>query len=408
MASGDAEGRAGIPAATPEGRGRNPRKYGCGAPSASKSVVNSRPERLWLMEEVVGHDNMLAAFKRVRANKGVPGVVGMRAEDVWGHYTLNEARIKEELLEGRYEPQAVLGVEIPKPGGGVRQLGIPTALDRLIQQALHQVLTPIFNPGFSESSYGFRPGRSAHQAVLKAREHVAAGKRWVVDMDLEKFFDRVNHDVLMARVKRKVKDWRVLRLIRRYLRVGLMHGGVASQRVMGTPQGGPLSPLLSNILLDDLDKELERRGHAFCRYAEDCNIHVRTRRSGERVMASVSRFLTERLKLRVNEAKSAVGRPWERTFLGYSMTFHMKPLLKVALSSVKRLKAALREEFRKGRGRALRTVITTLTPKLRGWVNYFKLAEVRVFSRNWICGCDTSCGTSSGDNGNASSHERRT
>ena len=320
---------------------------------------------------------MLAAFKRVRANKGAPGVDGMRAKDVWGYYTLNEARIKEELLEGRYEPQAVLGVEIPKPGGGVRQLGIPTALDRLSQQALHQVLTPIFNPCFSESSYGFRPGRSAHQAVLKAREHVCAGKRWIVNMDLEKFFDRVNHDVLMARVKRKIKDWRVLRLIRRYLRAGMMHGGVASQRVMGTPQGGPLSPLLSNILLDDLDKELERRGHAFCRYADDCNIHVRTRRSDERVMASVSRFLTERLKLRVNEAKSAVGRPWERTFLGYSMTFHMKPRLKVALSSVQRMKNALREEFRKGRGRALRTVITTLTPKLRGWVNYFKLAEVK-------------------------------
>lgn len=202
-------------------------------------------------------------------------------------------------------------------------------------------------------------------------------KRWVVDMDLEKFFDRVNHDVLMARVRRKVKDWRVLRLIRRYLRAGMMYGGVASQRVMGTPQGGPLSPLLSNILLDDLDKELERRGHAFCRYADDCNIYVRTRRSGERAMASVSRFLAERLKLRVNEAKSAVGRPWERTFLGYSMTSHRKPRLKVAPSSVKRLRNALRAEFRKGRGRSLRTVINTLTPKLQGWINYFKLAEVK-------------------------------
>jgi RNA-directed DNA polymerase len=194
---------------------------------------------------------------------------------------LNWSRIREELLEGRYQPQPVLGVEIPKPGGGVRQLGIPTAMDRLIQQALHQVLTPIFDPGFSESSYGFRPGRSAHQAVRMAREYVAAGKRWLVDMDLEKFFDRVNHDVLMARVARKVKDPRVLGLIRRYLQAGLMQGGVASQRVEGTPQGGPLSPLLSNILLDDLDKELERRGHAFCRYADDC---APRRRGKEAVM----------------------------------------------------------------------------------------------------------------------------
>lgn len=337
----------------------------------------SHPEQRMLMEEVVGHDNLLAAYKRVRANKGVPGVDGMRVEDVWGYIALNWSRIREDLLEGRYEPQPILGVEIPKPGGGVRQLGIPTALDRVIQQALHQVLTPIFDPDFSESSYGFRPGRSAHQAVLAAREHVAAGKRWVVDMDLEKFFDRVNHDVLMARVARKVQDKRVLGLIRRFLQAGLMQGGLASLRKEGTPQGGPLSPLLSNILLDDLDKELERRGHAFCRYADDCNIYVRTRRTGERVMASVSRFLTERLKLRVNEAKSAVDRPWSRKFLGYSMTWHKRPRLKVSPSSVKRLKDALREHFRKGRGRKLQDVITTLTPKLRGWANYFKLAEVK-------------------------------
>ena len=340
-------------------------------------METSQPERQGLMEAVVGRENMLAAFKRVRANKGAPGVDGMRVEDVWGYCTLNWSRIKEELLEGRYAPQPVLGVEIPKPGGGVRQLGIPTAMDRLIQQALHQVLLPIFNPGFSESSYGFRPGRSAHQAVLKAREYVAAGRRWVVDMDLEKFFDRVNHDALMARVARKVTDKRVLGLIRRYLQAGMLQEGVVSARDMGTPQGGPLSPLLSNILLDDLDKELERRGHVFCRYADDCNIYVRTKRSGERVMASVTQFLAERLKLRVNAAKSAVDRPWKRKFLGYSMTWHKTPRLKVAPEVVRRMKGALREVFRRGRGRSLQTTADTLAPKLRGWVNYFKLAEVK-------------------------------
>ncbi len=382
-----AEGRDARPVAIPEGRGRNPREYGRGAATGTAAKENSPPELQMLMEDVVGQENMLAAFKRVRANKGSPGVDGMRVEDVWGHCVLHWSRIKEELLSGRYQPQPVLGVEIPKAGGGVRQLGIPTAMDRLIQQALHQVLLPIFNPGFSESSYGFRPGRSAHQAVQKAREYVAAGRRFVVDMDLEKFFDRVNHDVLMARVARRVKDKRVLLLIRRYLQAGMMVGGVMSARVEGTPQGGPLSPLLSNILLDDLDKELEHRGHAFCRYADDCNIYVRTRRSGERVMVSVTRFLEERLKLRVNAAKSAVDRPWNRKFLGYSMTMHKQPRLKVAPAAVQRMKDALREEFRRGRGRSLRTTIATLAPKLRGWVNYFKLAEVKgVFEEldGWI------------------------
>lgn len=327
-----------------------------------------------VMEAVVERENMRAAAKRVRGNKGVPGVDGMRVEDVWGYYG---PHIEKSLLDGSYEPQPVLGVEIPKPGGGTRQLGIPTAMDRLVQQALHQVLTPIFNPGFSDSSYGFRPGRSAHQAVQKAREHVAAGKRFVVDMDLERFFDRVNHDVLMARVRRKIGDKRVLGLIRRFLQAGLMTGGMCSQRSEGTPQGGPLSPLLSNILLDDLDKELERRGHAFCRYADDCNIYVRTCRSGERVMSSVSRYLQTRLKLQVNAAKSAVDRPWNRKFLGYSMTFHKQPRLKVAPAVVARLKDSVREECRKGRGRSLQTVIDALSLKLRGWVNYFKLSEVK-------------------------------
>lgn len=330
------------------------------------------------MEAVVERENMKAAYARVVGNKGASGIDGMSVADLGAHLAKHWPRIREELLAGRYEPKPVLGVEIPKPGGGMRQLGIPTATDRLVQQALHQVLCPIFDPGFSESSYGFRPGRSAHGAVLRARALVASGRRWVVDMDLEKFFDRVNHDVLMSRVARRVGDKRVLGLIRRYLQAGMMRGGIVGQREEGTPQGGPLSPLLSNILLDDLDKELERRGHTFCRYADDCNIYVHSRRAGERVMASLMRFLGSKLRLTLNAAKSAVDRPWRRKFLGYSMTNHREPKLKVAAASVARLKGNLKEELRRGRGRNLgRLVAGKLVPKLRGWANYFKLAEVK-------------------------------
>ncbi len=330
------------------------------------------------MEAVVGSENMRGAYARVVSNRGAAGVDGMTVEELKAHLIEQWPRIKEELLEGKYQPQAVLGVQIPKPGGGVRQLGIPTVVDRLIQQALHQVLSPIFDPGFSESSYGFRPGRSAHQAVRRARELVREGRRWVVDLDLEKFFDRVNHDVLMARVARQVKDKRVLGLIRRYLQAGMMQDGLARQRREGTPQGGPLSPLLSNILLDDLDKELEGRGHAFCRYADDANIYVRSKAAGQRVMESLTRFLEQQLKLKVNLTKSAVDRPWNRKFLGYSMTNQREPRLKVAPASLKRLKDSLREELRQGRGRNLKRLIETrLTPKVRGWGNYFHLAEVK-------------------------------
>src|SRR5204863_203342 len=253
-----------------------------------------------------------------------------------------------------------------------------TVIDRLIQQALHQVLSPIFEPSFSESSYGFRPNRSAQQAVLKAREYVRAGRRWVVDIDVEKFFDRVNHDVLMSRLARRIKDKRILRLLRRYLQAGMMSNGLTTARREGTPQGGPLSPLLSNILLDELDKELERRGHSFCRYADDCNIYVRSREAGERVMTSLTRFLERRLHLRVNKEKSAVARPWVRKFLGYSMTFERAPRLKVAEGSVKRLKEKIRELMRKGRGGSIGKLIEKLQPLLRGWMAYFKWAQVKI------------------------------
>jgi len=340
------------------------------------------------MEEVVSRENLLLAYRRVKRNQGAAGVDGITVDDLMPYCREHWPGIREQLLNGTYRPQPVRKVEIPKPGGaGIRTLGIPTVVDRLIQQALLRVLTPIFDPTFSEPSYGFRPGRSAHQAVRSARSHIASGCRWVVDMDLEKFFDRVNHDVLMARVKRRVKDRRVLVLINRYLQAGMMAGGVVSPRTAGTPQGGPLSPLLSNILLDDLDKELERRGHRFVRYADDCNVYVRSKAAGERAMASLERFLWKKLRLKVNRAKSAVARPWERKFLGYSVTVHHQPKLKVAKESVRRFKMSLRRTFRAGRGRRVATVLRELAPKLRGWVAYFRLSEVRgVFEKldQWL------------------------
>jgi len=333
---------------------------------------------LKLMEEVCARKNLMRAYRRVVRNGGAAGIDGMSVEALMPYCHEHWPRIREELLSGTYEPQPVRRVEIPKPDGkGVRVLGIPTVLDRLIQQALLQVLSPIFDPTFSEDSYGFRPGRSAQDGVSRARAHMAAGYRWVVDLDIEKFFDRVNHDILMSRVARRVKDKRVLRLIRRYLQAGMMEGGLVSPRREGTPQGGPLSPLLSNILLDELDRELERRGHRYVRYADDCNVYVRSERSGERVMASLERFLWKRLKLRINRDKSAVGRPWKRKFLGYSVTTHREPKLRVAPESVKRLKDKLRVFFRQGRGRNLGRVCKELSVILRGWVAYFRMSEVK-------------------------------
>jgi len=341
-----------------------------------------------LLDEILQPEKLLEAQRRVEQNKGAPGVDGMTVEQLGAYLEEHWPRIEGEMRSGRYQPQPVRKVEIPKHGGGgTRTLGIPTVLDRFIQQALLQGLQPIFDPTFSDASYGFRPGRSTHQAVLRARAYIAEGRTWVADLDLEKFFDRVNHDVLMARVARRVKDKRVLRILRRYLQAGMMEGGLVSPREQGTPQGGPLSPLLSNVLLDELDKELEKRGHCFVRYADDCNVYVKSEAAGRRVMASLERFLRTRLRLRINPEKSAVARPWERKFLAYTVTRNKKPKLKVAPQAVKRLKEKLRPMLSAGRGRALRQTILWLNPVLLGWRQYFRLAEVKsAFSEldEWI------------------------
>ena len=343
--------------------------------AAGKEEASS--ETTMLMKQVVERENLKRALRRVLANKGAPGIDGMTVEELTPHLKVHWPRLRGELLEGRYVPKSVRAVDIPKPGGGTRRLGVPTVLDRFIQQAVLQVLTPVFDPAFSESSFGYRPGRSAQGAVAAGRRHVEAGFRWVVDLDVEKFFDRVNHDVLMARVARKVKDKRLLKLIRAYLNAGIMVEGVVQPRDEGTPQGGPLSPLLSNILLDELDKELERRGHRFCRYADDANVYVRSKAAGERVMDSLGKFLEKRLRLRLNRDKSIVDRPWNRTFLGYSMTPNKEPKLKVARDALRRAKGDLRQLFRRGRGRSLVRVIGEVNQFTRGWVGYFRLAQTK-------------------------------
>jgi group II intron reverse transcriptase/maturase len=339
---------------------------------------HTKDQILVTLEGVLSRENMWRAYERVVRNGGAPGMDGMTVEALKPFLQLRWQAIRKELLDGTYQPSCVRKVEIPKPGGGVRTLGIPTVVDRLIQQALYQALQGWYDPTFSDHSFGFRLGRGAHDALNRAREHVASGHRWVVDMDLEKFFDRVNHDILMSRLARRIEDKRILKLIRRFLQAGMMEGGVVSPRSEGTPQGGPLSPLLSNILLDELDKELERRGHRFVRYADDCNIYVRSRRSGERVLASIERFLQDRLRLKVNRDKSAVDRPWNRKFLGYTFTTHYQPKFKVAPQTVMRFKSRLRELFRIGRGRSLARVIQELRPKMIGWVSYFRKSEVRI------------------------------
>lgn len=330
-----------------------------------------------LMDAVCERGNLRLAYQRVVENKGAAGVDGIGITEFKDYLKQHWPTIKAKLLAGDYMPQAVRRVDIPKPQGGVRTLGIPTLTDRMIQQALHQVLSPIFEADFSASSYGFRPGKNAHQAVKAAQQYVAEGRRVVVDMDLEKFFDRVNHNLMMEKLSKKIDDRRVLRLIRRYLEAGMMAEGIISPRTEGTPQGGPLSPLLSNILLTELDHELERRGHAFCRYADDCNIYVRSTAAGERVMASITRFLSDTLKLTVNVAKSAVAHPWKRKFLGYSMTWHKVPRLRIAPTSIKRLEDKVRAMLKGARGRNLAYTIQELNLVLRGWAAYFKLTETK-------------------------------
>lgn len=331
-----------------------------------------------LMDEILQHENLVAAYRRVVQNDGASGVDGMTVDDLKRQPREYFTRIWGEMRNGTYQPQAVRRVEIPKPDGkGTRKLGIPTVTDRLIQQAVLQKMQAIFEPMFSEKSFGFRSGKSTHQAILCAREYIAGGYTWVVDLDLAQFFDCVNHDILMARVRKKIKDVRVLRLIRRYLQAGILEGGLVSLRSEGTPQGGPLSPLLSNVLLDDWDKEIERRGHRFVRYADDCNVYVRSEAAGKRVMASLENFLEKRLRLKINRDKSAVARPWERKFLGYSTTAHRKTKLRVADQSLRRLKAKLRPILRRGRGRNLGSVMGDLNPVIRGWTAYFRLVEVK-------------------------------
>jgi RNA-directed DNA polymerase len=330
-----------------------------------------------VMEAVVERGNLMLAYQRVVTNKGAAGIDAMAVTELKDHLKRHWPAIRARLLKGEYQPAAVRRVDIPKPQGGMRTLGIPTVVDRLIQQALHQVLQPLFEPTFSDGSYGFRPGRNAHQALRQARQYVAQGKRWVVDIDLEKFFDRVNHDILMGKLAAKIGDARVLTLIRRYLEAGMMADGLVQPRTEGTPQGGPLSPLLSNILLTELDRELERRGHAFCRYADDCNIYVGSERAGVRLMQRLTGFLERRLKLQVNASKSAVARPWQRKFLGYSMTWHRKPKLRIAVVSLDKLTAKVRDLLRRARSRSLAATLKTLNPVLRGWAAYFRLTGTR-------------------------------
>jgi len=328
-----------------------------------------------LMERVCERENLNRAYKRVKANKGAPGVDGMTVGDLRNWLVEHKEELIEALRNGTYQPQPVRGAEIPKPGGGMRRLGIPTVVDRLVQQAILQVLEPILDPTFSESSFGFRRGRGAHGALRQARRYVEDGRTIVVDMDLEKFFDRVNHDILMARLARHIGDKRLLRIIRRFLQAGMMSEGVCVERHEGTPQGGPLSPLLANLLLDDLDKELERRGHCFCRYADDCNIYVRSKAAGERVMVSITQFLERRLRLRVNREKSAVDYVEKRKFLGHRLLAGGR--LGIAPKSLERAKERVREITRRNRGVSVAKMIGELNSFLSGWVTYFRYAECR-------------------------------
>jgi RNA-directed DNA polymerase len=327
------------------------------------------------MEEIVERENLKEALQRVKANKGAPGVDGMTVDQLGDYLKQHWPAIREQLLSGTYRPKPVKRVEIPKPDGGVRKLGIPTVLDRFIQQAVMQVLQRRWDPEFSDHSYGFRPGRSAHQAVAQAQQYITEGCGWCVDLDLEKFFDRVNHDRLMAQIAKRVDDKRLLKLIRAFLNAGVMENGLISPSVEGTPQGGPLSPLLSNVVLDELDRELERRRHRHVRYADDCNIYVRSERAGHRVMKSITRFITQRLKLKVNETKSAVARPQERKFLGFSFTDRPEIRRAIAPKALGRFKDKIREITRQAKGISIETTVKRLATYMVGWRGYFGFCE---------------------------------
>src|SRR6266699_3646451 len=373
---------------TGEGRSEAPRAPREGTESfAAKCETESPAGTEQLMEEVCGRENCQQALRRVKANKGSPGIDGMKVSELPGYLKQHWPALREQLLSGTYRPQAVRRVEIAKPDGGMRKLGIPTVLDRFIQQAVMQVLQGRWDRTFSEQSHGFRPQRSAHQAVAKAQQYIAEGNRWVVDLDLEKFFDRVNHDKLMAAIARRVSDKRMLKLIRAFLESGVMENGLVSGVEEGTPQGGPLSPLLSNLVLDELDRELELRKHRFVRYADDCNIYVRSERAGQRVMKSITQFITQKLKLKVNESKSAVARPQERKFLGFSFTDGPEIKRAIAPKSLARFKRRVREITRRAKGVSIETTIEELAPYMRGWRSYFGFCEtptVLLYLTRWV------------------------
>ncbi|MGA2418656.1 MAG: group II intron reverse transcriptase/maturase [Candidatus Acidiferrum sp.] len=352
------------------------RSAGAGTEShAAERISESSAITEQLMEEVCQRENCKQALRRVKANKGSPGVDGMTVHDLPGYLREHWTEVREQLRKGTYAPQPVRRVEIAKPDGGMRKLGIPTVLDRFIQQAVLQVLQRRWDRTFSKHSYGFRPGRSAHQGVEAAQNYIAAGYRWVVDLDLEKFFDRVNHDRLMAKLAERISDKRILKLVRTFLRAGVMENGLVSAVDEGTPQGGPLSPLLSNIVLDELDRELERRGLRYARYADDCNIYVRSRRAGVRVMKTVTSFITSKLKLKVNQQKSAVARPWERKFLGFSFTNGSRPRRRIAPKALASFKERIRELTRRTRGISITGMAAELRRYLRGWHGYFGVCE---------------------------------
>src|SRR5438552_4936194 len=370
----------------PAGQAREARREETESPSA-RHDPESPASTNRLMEEICERENLKQALQQVKANKGSAGVDGMTVGGITDYLKQHWPAIREQLLSGTYEPKPVRRVEIPKPDGGVRKLGIPTVLDRLIQQAVMQVLQRQWDSTFSDHSYGFRPGRSAHQAVAQAQQYIAAGYGWVIDLDLEKFFDRVNHDKLMGQIAKRVEDKRLLKLIRAFLNAGVTENGLVSPSGEGTPQGGPLSPLLSNLVLDELDRELDRRRHRYVRYADDCNIYVRSERAGQRVMESITQFITQKLKLKVNETKSAVARPQERKILGFSFSTGPEITRIIAPQALERFKQRVREITRRAKGVSMKTTMEELAPYMRGWRSYFgfcETPEVLIYLTRWV------------------------